>query len=101
MIAGLVKRVGSAVAVARLDMRVEAGSIYALLGPNGAGKTTSLRMVVGLERPDSGSIHICGIDALARPLEAKARVAWLPDEPLLYEKLMPLEYLAFVAGLWS
>ncbi len=101
VITGLVKRFGSAVAVDGLDLRVEAGSIYALLGPNGAGKTTSLRMVVGLEHPDSGSIHICGIDALARPLEAKARVAWLPDEPLLYEKLMPLEYLAFVAGLWN
>lgn len=98
---GLVKRFGSAVAVDSLDLRVEAGSIYALLGPNGAGKTTSLRMVVGLEMPDSGSISVCGIDALARPLEAKARVAWLPDEPLLYDKLMPLEYLAFVAGLWN
>jgi ABC-2 type transport system ATP-binding protein len=101
VVAGLVKRFGGAVAVDGLDLRVEAGSIYALLGPNGAGKTTSLRMVVGLERPDSGTIFVGGVDALARPMDAKAGIAWLPDEPLLYDKLMPLEYLAFVAGLWN
>jgi ABC-2 type transport system ATP-binding protein len=57
-------------------------------------------MVTGLTRPDAGSIRIFGIDALADPLAAKAVTAWLPDEPMLYDKLSPLEYLAFVAGLW-
>jgi len=71
-----------------------------LLGPNGAGKTTTLRMVTGLTRPDAGSIEIFGVDALANPIGAKAITAWLPDEPMLYDKLSPLEYLAFVAGLW-
>ncbi|MEA2999253.1 MAG: type transport system ATP-binding protein [Sphingomonadales bacterium] len=84
-----------------MDLSVEAGELYALLGPNGAGKTTTLRMVVGLTAPDAGSIRIFGIDALRRPLKAKAITAWLPDEPMLYDKLTPLEYLAFVAGLWS
>ena len=83
-----------------LDLEVRAGELYALLGPNGAGKTTTLRMVVGLTRPDSGSIRIFGVDALADPAAAKAITAWLPDEPMLYDKLTPLEYLAFVAGLW-
>jgi ABC-2 type transport system ATP-binding protein len=84
-----------------LDLAVRPGELYALLGPNGAGKTTTLRMVVGLTRPDAGTVRIFGIDALARPAEAKAITAWLPDEPMIYDKLNPLEYLAFVAGLWQ
>jgi ABC-2 type transport system ATP-binding protein len=86
--------------IAGLDMEIAAGQLYALLGPNGAGKTTTLRMVTGLTRPDAGSIRIFGIDALADPIPAKAITAWLPDEPMLYDKLTPSEYLAFVAGLW-
>lgn len=100
-VCALFKHFAGLKAVDGLDLRVDAGSMYALLGPNGAGKTTTLRMVVGLERPDSGSISVCGIDALAQPLAAKAQVAWLPDDPLLYDKLTPMEYLAFVAGLWT
>src|SRR4051812_5145233 len=86
--------------IADLDLEVAVGELYALLGPNGAGKTTTLRMATGLTRPDAGSIHIFGIDALADPLAAKALTAWLPDEPMLYDKLSPSEYLGFVAGLW-
>jgi ABC-2 type transport system ATP-binding protein len=98
-IRGLRKRF-AAVAVDDLDLDIRAGELYALLGPNGAGKTTTLRMVAGLQRADAGSIRIFGIDAIADPLAAKAIVAWLPDEPLLYDKLSPLEYLEFVSGLW-
>jgi ABC-2 type transport system ATP-binding protein len=87
-------------AVDGLDLDVAPGEFFALLGPNGAGKTTTLRMVAGLLRPDEGSIEICGVDALTRPLEARQIVAWLPEEPLLYELLTPLEFLEFVAGLW-
>ena len=83
-----------------LDLNVASGQLYALLGPNGAGKTTTLRMAVGLTEPDQGSIEIYGIDAVRNPLEAKAITAWLPDEPMLYDKLTPSEYLGFVAGLW-
>ncbi len=88
-------------AVDRLDLTVAAGEFYALLGPNGAGKTTTLRMVAGLLPADRGEIHVFGIDARLMPIEAKRIIAWLPDEPLLYDKLTPLEYLEFVAGLWS
>ena len=88
-------------AVAGLDLTVRAGEFYSLLGPNGAGKTTTLRMVVGLLPPDTGSIEICGIDALRDPVEAKRIVAWVSDEPMIYDKLTPYEYLEFVAGLWS
>ena len=87
-------------AVDHLDLQVNPGEIYALLGQNGAGKTTTLRMVAGLLRPDAGAISVFGIDARADPLAAKRVTAWLPDDPMLYDKLTPLEYLEFVAGLW-
>ncbi len=83
-----------------LELTIRAGEFYALLGPNGAGKTTTLRVVAGLLRPDAGSVSVFGIDALADPVEAKRLIAWLSDEPMIYEKLTPLEYLEFVAGLW-
>jgi ABC-2 type transport system ATP-binding protein len=96
----LKKRFGKP-AVDGLDLTVRAGEFYALLGPNGAGKSTTLRMVAGLLPADSGEIHIFGVDARRNPIEAKRIVAWLPDEPQLYDKLDPLEYLEFVAGLWG
>ena len=88
-------------AVDDLDLTVRAGELYALLGPNGAGKTTTLRMVAGLTQADAGSIRVFGVDALADPVAAKRLIAWLPDEPMLYDKLTPMEYLEFVAGLWG
>ncbi len=99
-IRGLVKRFERP-AVDGLDLAVRAGEFYALLGPNGAGKTTTLRMIAGLTRPDAGSIHVAGIDALADPVAAKRVMAWISDEPMTYDKLTPREYLEFVAGLWS
>ncbi len=87
-------------AVDGLDLVVRAGEFYSLLGPNGAGKTTTLRMVAGLLRPDAGTISIGGIDALADPVSAKQIMAWVSDEPMIYDKLTPFEYLEFVAGLW-
>src|SRR5437660_4553596 len=99
-IRGLVKRFDRP-AVDSLDLTVRKGEFYTLLGPNGAGKTTTLRMVAGLLRPDAGTILIHGIDALADPVAAKSCVAWISDEPMIYDKLTPLEYLEFVAGLWG
>jgi ABC-2 type transport system ATP-binding protein len=58
-------------------------------------------MIAGLLRPDGGTIHVGGIDALAEPVEAKRIVAWISDEPMIYDKLTPVEYLEFVAGLWG
>ena len=99
-IRGLVKRFERP-AVDGLDLAVRAGEFYALLGPNGAGKTTTLRMIAGLMRPDAGSIRVAGIDALADPVAAKRVMAWISDEPMIYDKLTPREYLEFVAGLWG
>ena len=97
---GLTKRFDRP-AVDALDLSIRRGEFYALLGPNGAGKTTTLRMVAGLLRPDAGSVHVAGIDALADPIAAKQVMAWVSDEPMIYDKLTPLEYLEFVAGLWG
>src|SRR5438876_10013453 len=97
---GLSKSFGKP-AVDKLDLAIRAGEFYALLGPNGAGKTTTLRMVAGLLKPDAGSISVFGIDALAEPVAAKRLMAWLSDEPMIYDRLTPFEYLEFVAGLWG
>src|SRR4051812_651457 len=97
---GLTKRFDR-LAVDTLDLTIRSGEFYALLGPNGAGKTTTLRMVAGLLRPDAGSVSVLGIDALENPVAAKQMMAWVSDEPMIYDKLTPLEYLEFVAGLWG
>ena len=87
--------------VRQLDLTVGAGEFYALLGPNGAGKTTILRMGAGLLQPDAGAVSIFGVDARRDPIAAKRVTAWVSDEPMVYDRLTPLEYLAFVAGLWQ
>ena len=96
-IQGLAKRFEHP-AVDGLHLRIRTGEFYTLLGPNGAGKTTTLRMVTGLLKPDRGAITVFGIDALADPVGAKRLMAWLSDEPMIYDKLTPTEYLEFVAG---
>ncbi len=88
-------------AVDGLDLKVRAGEFYALLGPNGAGKTTVLRMVAGLLQPDAGTISVFGVDTRRDPIAAKRLIAWVSDEPMVYDRLTPLEYLEFVAGLWE
>jgi len=88
-------------AVDGLDLTVRRGELYALLGPNGAGKTTTLRMVTGLLAPDAGQVEVLGTDLARDPAAAKRRMAYLPDDPMLYGKLKPPEYLEFVAGLWG
>lgn len=88
-------------AVDNLSLEIKTGEFYALLGPNGAGKTTTLKMVAGLLPPDKGEISIFGHSTLSEPIEAKRVTAWVPDEPMIYDRLTPLEYLEFVAGLWN
>ena len=100
-IAGLVKRFGGVAAVDALDLTIPQGEFHALLGPNGAGKTTTLRIVAGLLRADAGRVAVLGHDVATHPADAKRVLAFLSDEPLVYDKLNALEYLEFVAGLWS
>ncbi len=100
-VTGLAKSFGGKRAVDGIDFEVRGGELYALLGPNGAGKTTTLRMIAGLLNADAGDVQVFGVDARRDPLGAKRMIAWLPDEPLLYDKLTAWEYLEFVAGLWN
>jgi len=98
---GLTKRYGTFTAVDGLDLEVPRGELFGLLGPNGAGKTTSLRMIAGILRPTNGSVSIGGIDIQARPLEAKARLGYIPDRPFVYDKLTGGEFLRFAAALYG
>lgn len=97
----VVKRYGEKLAVDHLSLTVWPGELYALLGPNGAGKTTTLRMICGLLQPDAGRIFAFEHDVILDPMAAKRLIAWAPDEPQLYTKLTPMEYLEFVAALWG
>src|SRR5438552_2813743 len=97
----LSKRYGSFTAVDGIDLEVPRGELFGLLGPNGAGKTTSLRMIAGILRPTSGTVTIGGIDIQARPLEAKARLGYIPDRPFVYDKLTGGEFLRFAAALYG
>lgn len=97
---GVSKRYGRFTAVHGLDLHVPPGQIMGFLGPNGAGKTTTMKMIVGLIRPTSGTVMVDGIDVVARPLEAKARLGYIPDRPNLYPRLTAIEYMYFIAGLY-
>ena len=98
---GLRKTFGATVAVDGLSLRIPRGTFYAFLGPNGAGKTTSLRMLAGLIQPGDGRALINGIDVHLDPERAKALLAYVPDEPALYGKLTPVEFLEYTAALWD
>ncbi len=98
---GLTKRYGKFTAVDGIDLEVPRGELFGLLGPNGAGKSTSIRMIVGILRPTSGTVTVGGIDIQTRPLEAKARLGYIPDRPFVYDKLTGGEFLRFAAALYG
>ncbi|HEY1910884.1 MAG TPA: ABC transporter ATP-binding protein [Vicinamibacterales bacterium] len=88
-------------AVDDLSFTVAAGEIVGLIGPNGAGKTTTLRSLAGILRPTGGHVQIDGHDLATDPLEAKRRLAFMPDEPHLFEYLTVAEHLRLTARLYS
>jgi len=88
---------GTVTAVAGLTLRVEGGEVYGLLGPNGAGKTTTLRMLATLADPDEGSIVVAGVDRLKDPIGTRERLAYVPAEAGLPEKLTPMECVRLFA----
>jgi ABC-2 type transport system ATP-binding protein len=92
---------GTFTAVDDLSFTVGAGEIVGLIGPNGAGKTTTLRALAGILRPTAGRLSIDGHDLAADPLEAKRRLAFMPDEPHLFEYLTVAEHLQLVARLYN
>ncbi|MFO0981993.1 MAG: ABC transporter ATP-binding protein [Planctomycetota bacterium] len=94
------KLYGQHLAVDRLSFRVHPGEILGLVGPNGAGKTTTLRGLAGILAPTSGTIRIGGVDIAEDPLAAKASLAYVPDNPSLFESLTVEEHLKFMATLY-
>jgi ABC-2 type transport system ATP-binding protein len=97
----LTKRYGRFTAVDGIDLAVPKGELFGFLGPNGAGKTTTFRMIAGILRPTGGTIEVGGIDINRRPLEAKARLGFIPDRPFVYDKLTGAEFLRFAAALYG
>ena len=95
------RRYGPFVAVEDLSFQVGAGEIVGLIGPNGAGKTTTLRALAGILRPSSGHVTIDGFDIVGHPIEAKRRLAFMPDEPHLFEYLTVIEHLRLTARLYQ
>lgn len=98
---GLTKTFGSFAAVSDLSFSVQAGEVMGLVGPNGAGKTTTLRCLVGIIAPAGGEIRICGHSLKTDPLAAKQRLAFMPDEPRLFDYLTVKEHLQFTARIYG
>ena len=96
----LVKQFGDLIAVNDVTLTIGRGEFFALLGPNAAGKTTTLKMLAGLMRPTSGCARVCGFDVQRQPLEARRRLAYIPDFPFLYEKLTAREFFRFIGQLY-
>jgi ABC-2 type transport system ATP-binding protein len=97
----LVKKFGDLTAVDGLTLTVKKGEFFAVLGPNAAGKTTTIRIVAGLLKPTSGTARVAGFDVQTHPMEAKKRLAYVPDFPFLYDKLTPWEFLRFIGELFQ
>lgn len=95
------KMFGVFAAVDQLSLTVRPGEFFGFLGPNGAGKTTTIKMIAGLFTPTRGRILINGFDTVQQPLEAKKDLAYIPDQPFLYDKLTGREFLFFVGGLFK
>ena len=89
------KEFGSIVAVEDISFTVETGEVLGFLGPNGAGKTTTMRMLTGYLRPTRGDVSISGINMLAHPVKAKARIGYLPEGAPLYPEMTPATLLRF------
>lgn len=96
----LVKRYGDLLAVNDITLTVPRGEFFAVLGPNAAGKTTTIRILAGLIKPTSGSARVAGFDVQTNPLEARRRLAYVPDFPFLYDKLTPWEFFRFTGQLF-
>lgn len=96
---GLVKTFGDKRAVDGVDLTIPRGTFYGIAGPNGAGKSTTLRMLTGLLRPDAGQVILDGVSVWPDPLAAKARVGFVPDNPLLFDRLTAAEMLEYAGML--
>jgi ABC-2 type transport system ATP-binding protein len=98
---GLTRYYGDFAAVTELSFSVQPGEVVGMLGPNGAGKTTTLRSLVGIIRPTRGTIRICGHDLGTDTIAAKQQLAFIPDEPQLFDHLTAREHLQFMARIYN
>ena len=96
----LVKHFGETRAVDGISLVVPRGQFFAVLGPNAAGKTTTIKLTVGLIKPTQGQVKVAGFDVQSQPLEARARLSYVPDFPFLYDKLSPWEFMRFTGQLF-
>src|SRR5271155_4177557 len=97
----LVKKFGDLVAVNGISLTIPRGQFFAMLGPNAAGKTTTLKILAGLMKPTSGCTRVCGFDMQTQPLEARRRIAYVPDFPFLYDKLTAWEFMRFTGQMFQ
>ena len=97
----LTKTFGEKKAVDDLSLHIAPGEIYGFIGHNGAGKTTTLKSVVGIQNFDEGEITICGTSIKADPLTCKKQIAYIPDNPDLYEYMTGIKYLNFIADIFG
>lgn len=97
----LVKKFGALTAVDDVTLTVPRGEFFAVLGPNAAGKTTTMKILAGLMKPTSGRARVAGFDVQEKSLEARKRMAYVPDFPFLYEKLTPWEFVRFTGQLFQ
>lgn len=97
----LTKEYGEKKAVDDLSLEIESGEIYGFIGHNGAGKTTTLKSVVGILKFDAGEIYIDGESVKAAPLVCKKKIAYIPDNPDLYEFMSGIKYLNFIADVYG
>jgi len=95
------KRYNEIVAVNNLNLTISTGEIFGLLGPNGSGKSTTLKMLMGLVQPTSGSVNVLGLDVQKQPVEVKRLVGYVPESPNIYEFLTGIEYLDFIADIYG
>jgi len=96
---GLTRKYGNNIAAKNVSIDLYKGQIVGLLGPNGAGKSTTMKMITGNLAPSEGGVQICGIDLIEKPLDAKAKIGYLPEIPPLYKELRVDEYLTLAARL--
>jgi len=97
----LTKQFGDLRAVNDVSLTVPTGEFFVILGPNAAGKTTTIKVMAGLMKPTRGAVRICGFDGATDPLEARRRLAYVPDFPFLYDKLTPAEFFRFTGKLFG
>jgi len=98
-VSNISKSFGNRQAITNVTFSVRGGEVVGLLGPNGSGKSTLMKTIVGIIKPDAGSIHVLGTDVVSDPLATKRMIGYVPEAPRLYEFLSGVEYLDFVADI--